>query len=264
MKKYFLVARNTWAETVSYRLSFIMWRFRVVLQILTIYFLWFSILPKNTNFLGYSQEGILTYILGTSLISSIVIASRSFIVGEEINTGALSYYLLRPVNYFMYWFAKDAGDKAMNIAFSILELGILFLILKPPLFIQTNFLYILFFLISIFLAVIMYFFLSFLIGLFGFWSPEVWGPRFIFQILLTFFAGGLFPLDIMPKTLFFIFQLLPFPYLLYFPLKIYLGHLPIIEIYKGFFILIAWTIILYWFLQFVWKKGLRSYAAFGR
>lgn len=264
MRKYFQIAKNTWDETVSYRLNFVMWRVRVVLQIITLYFLWLSILPKETTFLGYNQSTILTYILGTSILSALVLSSRSYSVGDEINQGNLSNFLIKPLNYFLYQFARDIADKSMNVIFSISELAILFLILRPPLFIQTDFVYISFFIISIILAILLYFFFNFLLGLIGFWSPEVWAPRFIFFIVITFFAGGLFPLDILPKTIFEIFRYSPFTYLLYFPLKVYLGQLPMSEIISGLVISIIWLVLTYLLVKFIWNAGLKLYTAQGR
>src|SRR5579859_1305440 len=141
MKKYFLIARNMWDQTLTYRLNFIVWRIRVVINLLIIYFLWMAILPSGKQLFGYSQSMILTYILGTSLLNAIILASRSGEVGDEINNGDLSNFLLRPINYFYYWFAKDLGDKAMNLIFSVIELSILFFLLKPPLFLQHNLFY---------------------------------------------------------------------------------------------------------------------------
>jgi len=264
MNKYLQIAKLTWDETLVYRLNFTMWRVRVVLQILTLYFLWVSLIPSGTSLFGYNQSSMLTYILGTSIVGSIVLSSRSYVVGDEINNGNLSNFLLKPINYFLYWFARDVGDKAMNIIFSVVELAVLFAILKPPLFIQTEGLYILLAFVAIVLALIMYFLFNFLLGLIGFWSPEVWAPRFIFLVLLNFFAGGLFPLDILPKFIFSIFQLLPFTYLLYFPIKIYLGQLTIIEIFAGIMISLSWTILSYVVVKYIWRKGLLVYTAQGR
>lgn len=173
MNKYLQIAKLTWDETLVYRLNFTMWRVRVVLQILTLYFLWVSLIPSGTSLFGYNQSSMLTYILGTSIVGSIVLSSRSYVVGDEINNGNLSNFLLKPINYFLYWFARDVGDKAMNIIFSVVELAVLFAILKPPLFIQTEGLYILLAFVAIVLALIMYFLFNFLLGLIGFWSPEV-------------------------------------------------------------------------------------------
>ncbi|OGH17022.1 MAG: hypothetical protein A3C30_02100 [Candidatus Levybacteria bacterium RIFCSPHIGHO2_02_FULL_40_18] len=264
IKKYYLAARNTWDETLAYRLNFVMWRVRMVLTLLTMYFLWSALLLPGGNILGYTREFMLTYILGTSIINSLVISNRSYEVGEEINNGNLSNFLLRPINYFLYQFSRDLGDKAMNIVFSFVELTILFIILAPPIFIQTDSSLLALTFFSCLLALTMYFFLNFLLGLIGFWSPDVWAPRFVFITVLTFFSGGLFPLDILPKPIFSILEFFPFPYLLFFPLKIYLGQLVMAEIIKGIMISSTWIFVLWFIVKFAWARGLRLYTAYGR
>lgn len=264
MKKYFLIARLTWDEILTYRLSFTMWRVRWVLGLVAVYFLWAAVFPTNGMLFGYTQSLMLTYILGSSLISSVVLSSKTIAIGDEINQGNLSNFLIKPINYFKYWFARDLGDKAMNICFATVELSMLFAFLRPPVFIQTNVNYIFLTAISVFIALILFFFINFLLGLIGFWTEEVWAPRFVFFIILNFFAGQLFPLDILPATLFSIFRFLPFTYLLFFPIKIYLGQLSLIEVYFGLIISVFWLVILYLLLKFVWKRGLKNYAAQGR
>ncbi|MBI1982159.1 MAG: ABC-2 family transporter protein [Candidatus Levybacteria bacterium] len=264
LRAYLLVIKNTWEETITYRLNFVMWRVRVLLQILTLYFLWLAIVPDKASIFGYDQSQILTYILGTSIFSSIILSTRSHEIGEQINKGDLSNFLIRPFNYFFYWFARDLGDKAMNILFATVELTMLFFILRPPILIQTDYIFIIFALFSAVFALILYFLFNVLLGFLGFWSPETWAPRFIFTIVIGFFAGGLFPLDILPKAIFSVFQLLPFPYLLYFPLKLYLGKLSLIEMYSGIFISIFWILTLYFAAKLIWERGLRLYTAQGR
>lgn len=264
MKKYYIIARNTWDEMLTYRASFVMWRVRNVIQLLTIYFLWSVVIPPGKVLLDYNQSMILTYILGTSLMQSIVLSSRTYAIGDEINSGNLLNFLLRPINYFKYWFAIDIGDKLMNISFSVVELGLILIILRPPIFLQTDPLHIVLFLMATSFSLVLYFFINFLLGFIGFWSPEVWAPRFIFFMVLEFLAGSLFPLDILPKTVFEIMKLLPFSYLLYFPLKIYLGQLSLPEIISGLSISLFWIFGIYFIVRFVWQKGLKSYTAYGR
>jgi ABC-2 type transport system permease protein len=262
--KYFRVFANTWEETLSYRFNFVMWRFRVVLQLLTMFFLWNALIPKNSTLFGYSQPQILTYILGTSLMTSIVIATRTAEIGDQINNGTLSNFLIRPISYMKYWFARDLGDKAMNLVFSVVEITLLIIIFKPNLFIQNQPQYIAIAFVSALISMTMYFYFNYLLGLLGFWSNEIWGPRFIFWILLNFFAGSLFPLDILPNTIFNILKFLPFTYLLYFPLKIYLGQLETYAIIEGLIISILWTFILYFVVKLTWNKGLKVYGAEGK
>lgn len=264
MHKYYRVFANTWSEILSYRLNFIMWRFRVVLQLLTMFFLWNTLISKNSSLFGYSQSQMLTYILGTSLMSSIVIATRTMEIGDQINNGTLSNFLIKPLSYMKYWFARDLGDKAMNLGFAFIEICLLIVIFRPALFIQLDPMFLFFAIVSAFISMVMYFFFNYLLGLFGFWSNEIWGPRFIFWILLNFFAGSLFPLDILPQAVFNVLKFLPFTYLLYFPIKIYLGQLSIQFIVEGLVISILWTVTLYLLVHLVWIKGLKVYGSEGR
>lgn len=264
MRKYYLVARNTWDQTVAYRLSFIMWRFRVFLSLITTYFLWLTLLPHGKVIANYNQPIILTYILGGSILYSIVLSTRVADVAEEITQGNLSNYLIRPINYIAYYFAKDIGDKGMNIAFSLFEITIFFLIVHPPSFIQTNLFYILPFILATLLAICINFSLNMILSFIGFFSSETWAPRFIFYILLGFFSGTMFPLDILPHWLFLFLNALPFSYLIYTPMKIYLGQLSLQNILISLGIAAFWAVALYISMQFFWKKGIKKYGAEGK
>lgn len=264
MKKYYLIAKNTWDEILTYRVNFALWRVRTVVAVLINYFLWSSVIPENGQLFGYSREMMISYILIGPILYSIIFATRTHEISENINSGDLSLWLVKPFGYFKFWFARDFGDKAMNLAFCIVEFSLLFLILRPELYLQTNPVYLIFVLVAVVLAVILQFLISCLISMLGFWSPEAWAPRFIFYVLLSFFTGSVFPLDILPEPVYQFLLLLPFSYLQYFPLKIYLGQLGFIEIIQGFGILAIWLGFFYWALRSAWRLGLRNYAASGR
>lgn len=264
MPKYLQIIKNTWSEITTYRLNFILWRLRRVVSLLLIYFLWYALLAVRKQAFGYTQGQMLTYVLVSDIVGSFVFATRTMDVGDEINSGDLSNYLLKPLNYFTYWWAKDVADKAMNIIFSFIEVILIIVLLKPPILIQTNFLYLSLFFISLVLGTILYFYISFLLGLVGFWSPETWAPRFLYFTLNQFMVGALFPLDILPKWLFNLLGFLPFPHLMYLPLKIYLGQLDFLKILTGFGLALFWILVLNRLNLFVWKKGLSVYTASGR
>ncbi|MDE2026809.1 MAG: ABC-2 family transporter protein [Patescibacteria group bacterium] len=263
MKLYLQVAKNTWDEMMSYRFNFMMWRFRNVLQLLTVYYLWLAVTPQHGQIFGYSRSLILTYVLGASLIGSIVFSTRTQEMGDNINNGELSQFLIRPFRYLGYWFARDIGDKLFNVSFAFAELTIIYFILRPAIYVQSDIVTILLTVLAVCMAVVMNFFLGSLLGMIAFWSPEVWAPRFIFFMLVSFFAGGLFPLDILPLPVQHVFALLPFGYLQYFPLKIYLGKLTAAQVLQGFGIAFIWSMLLYFFVTYVWRKGLRVYSSEG-
>jgi len=100
----------------------------------------------------------------------------------------------------------------------------------------------------------------------SFFMPEnAWAAQFLFiVIILEFFSGGIFPLDILPEFLFKIFSYLPFYYLLFFPLQVYLGKIGQFLVFKGIIIAFLWFIVLSFALLKVWRWGLKAYNAEGR
>jgi len=265
MRKYFQVIKITFQAIFVYRLNFILWRFRALVQLLVLYFLWLAVIPEGTTLFGYDQAKILTYILGTSIVRSFILSSRSVDAAGEIASGALANFLLRPINYLKYWFSKDIADKILNLFFSIIGIFLILILLRPPIIIQNNPMIIFLTIVTIILGIILYFYLSFLLSMVAFWTPEnVWPPRFLSMIIIEFLAGSLFPLDILPVGVFKALKLLPFTYLLFFPLNVYLGKLTTQEIFTGVLISIFWIIVFWQLAKALFRLGLRNYVAWGR
>src|SRR3990167_2130155 len=106
MHKYFHIAATSWQNGFVYRLNFVMWRVRMVVQMLAIYFLWVAVLGQRGGAFTYTTSQLLTFILGGSIIRSLVFSSRSIDAQGEIATGDLNNYLTKPLNYFANWFSR--------------------------------------------------------------------------------------------------------------------------------------------------------------
>lgn len=266
MNKYLAIATTSWQNGFVYRLNFVMWRVRNFIQLLTLYFLWITVAGGSDQVFSYTRATILTYILGSSIIRAVVLSSRSIDAQGEIASGDLNNQLIKPLNYFFYWVARDVSDKTLNILFSIVEVSLLILILRPPVFIQPNPITIALFAISVLLAATLYFIFSFIISMTTFWYYQYngWSQRFLSFVLIESLAGSLFPLDILPPLFAKLVLLLPTAYFIYYPMQIYLGRLSPTDILTGFGIVVFWIIVLYALGQFLWHKGLKVYGAYGR
>lgn len=266
MSKYFAIFKTHWQSSFVYRLNFIMWRVRTVLQFFTVYFLWFALFIGQDKIFDYTQSVMLTYVIGTAVLRSFVFSSRSVSVGAEIASGDLNNYLVKPLSYLKNWLARDLADKLLNIIFLSLELTLIIIILKPPLVFPASFSNLSLFVLTVIMAMMMYFLFSFLISSFTFWYPEHngWPLRFFIFMIIEFLAGGLFPLDILPPLAFKVFSLLPPAYLIFYPIQIYLGRLDFNQTISTIAIMITWILILYKLSRIVWKKGLKIYGAYGR
>src|SRR3990167_3567455 len=139
MKKYLQVFKISFEQEFAYRLNFIMWRVRNVLQIFLVFFLWTTIFAdQSKEIFGYNRDKILTYVFGIMIMKALVLSARVIDVSGEISRGDLTNYLLRPVNYFKYWMTRDISSKALNLGFAVFEFFLLYLVLKPSLFFQTD------------------------------------------------------------------------------------------------------------------------------
>ena len=158
MKKYLSIFKISFAQEFAYRVNFIMWRVRNILQILLVFFLWSTVFANpQTELFGYNRDKILTYVFGIFILRALVLSSRAVDIAGEISGGDLTNFLLKPLNYIKYWFTRDISSKALNLGFATIEITILYFFLRPTFFIQTNPLQIFLFLTSVIFAIIMFF-----------------------------------------------------------------------------------------------------------
>jgi len=267
LKKYISIFKISFAQEFAYRLNFVMWRIRNIMQIFLLFFLWLTVFsdPERVVF-GYDRVKILTYVFGILVVKAIVLSARAVDVGGEISRGDLTILLLKPINYFKYWLTRDLSSKALNFIFAAFEILILFLILKPPIFLQTEMVQLLGFIASLVLALLLFFGILMITNFIPFWAPEMgWASQFLIIIIVTeFLSGALFPLDILPLAIQKFLHLTPFPYLIYFPIQVYLGKVSGTLLLGGLLISLFWIFILFILMGIIWRKGLLVYRAEGR
>lgn len=265
MKKYLTVFKISWENGFVYRLNFILWRVRSVIVILTIYFLWEAIFRSGGTIFGYTKEKILTYVFLSLVLRSLVMGLRSIDAAGEISDGKLSNYLLKPLNYHLYWFTRDIADKFLNILFSIGEIILLYFLLRPPIYFQTNPGILGIFLVATILAMVLNFVFANIASNFAFWLPgNAWGFWFIYLVFQDFLGGVMFPLDIFPKAIYNLVTLLPFPYLLFVPVNIYLGKITGWDLARDLVVMIFWVGVGTLLIRTEWRVALKSYASEGR
>lgn len=263
MKKYLLIFKLTIKEYFTYRLNFIIWRVRVFLGFLITFFLWFSVFENQSTFGSYDRTGLLSYIFFANIVSSFVLGTRTIDIASDIINGTIMNYILKPISLFKYYLSRDLADKLLNLFFVIIEVLLIFLLFKPPLFLPQLAFYHLFSIIFLVIGTLISFYISISLSFVGFWSNEVWAPRFLFLTSVFFLSGSYFPLDLLPSTLYHLLLLTPFPYLFYLPAQLLMGKIHLINpvvIASSLF----WLVFLGFFARWLWFKGNRSYNFFGR
>ncbi len=264
MNKYLTLYGLSWQKQLEVRSDFFFERTRSLSILISVYFLWSALLSQGQGLLGYSREQLLTYVLVMTLLRAWVLACITDRIPMEIAKGMISDILLRPISHLWYWAVQDAASKSLNLAAAILEVTIFSLLVSAPFLLPPSAQTWLYFIPSVLGGMIIYFQMSYMLGVIGFWTAQSWGPRFCFEIILEFCAGAYFPIDLLPVAVQKFLHYLPFPYLIFSPVSIYLGRLSHAEIMHSLGMQLIWILILGVVTTFFWKKGLRKYAAEGR
>lgn len=264
MSKYLQVVKATFQEYFVYRLSFLLWRFRSLVFTASLLFFWLAVYGHNQEILGYQKSQMLTYLLGVVLLESIVLASRTADLAGQIRSGEISKLLIKPIGLFEFLLAKDFVDKSLNLTFVLFEVIFIIKLLPIPLYLQKNIFLLVLFLLHVFISLALSFFLSIVINALAFWTEEVWSTRWLLGVILqNFLAGVIFPIDVLPNWLTKIILLTPFPYLIFSPLKIWLGQMTTPAVFKSISISLFWLVTLFFLMKFMWRKGIRRYGAYG-
>ena len=261
MRALIQIFKTTAKEYSAYRFNFMLWRLRMFLNLIFNFFLWSAVFYKDTHFGPYQKDVMISYILYVSLISTFVMGSRTAEIGVYINDGTIINILLKPISFFKYYLARDIADKSMNIAFALGELCIVVFLFNTKLVFPQNILLFLLFFIN---GVMISFFINLMLSFVGFWTPEVWAPRFLFTMLVFFVSGSYFPLNLLPSTIYHLLLLTPFPYLFYMPAQSLIGHLDQTLIPLQIGVSYVWVVLTYYLSKRMWSVGNKNFSFWGR
>jgi ABC-2 type transport system permease protein len=252
-------------EYFIYRVNFFIWRFRSIVSFLTLIFFWQAVYGVKNNVFGYSEAQMLTYIVGIAVLRAVILGGRvADLAGLIKDGGMVNKFLLRPWNVIKVWFVRDLASKVLNLFLVVIEVYLIINLLNLSFYTPQNLSYLGLFIISCLLSLPLYFLLDFMLSIIAFWVDNVWAPRWLFGVIfLQFLSGRFFPLDVLPNFVYNLIQLTPFPYLIYFPLKIYLQQVSLFQAGKIIGLLVFWLVVIYFATKKLWKIGLRQYTAYG-
>jgi len=261
--KYVAVVKIAWQRELEERLSFILSRSRGLAVLFSLYFLWSALLGSQASVFQYSRRQILTYVLGMSILRALVLGSATDNLPSEIVHGQLSDLLLRPIRPIGYWAARDVAVKGLQLGSAVVEVAVFALAASTPLYLPDRLLTVVAFPASLAGAIVLSFVMSYGLGLAAFWTSQSGGPRFCFELILEFCAGAYFPIDVLSSGWQAFFSVLPFPYLIFYPLNIYLERVGPAVIARALCMQAIWIGVLWIVVNVAWRRGMRTYAAEG-
>lgn len=262
-KKYLKVMNIGLQNMFEYRFNFLSNLIFSFIPFATNLLIWFAVFNTTENKLGYNIKEITTYFFVLLIVDNLVVNNSQWEIANDIKTGMLTKYLIKPLNYMAYIFYKDLPNRLIHIVVGVLPITFIGLLLKKYLVIYLSFNILIFFIISLVIGYIINFLLNFLISELSFYFSEVSNFFPPINVLKDIISGKVFPLNIVPKSIYQLLLFTPFQFIGYFPVMIILNKYSEREIIQTLFLGIGWVFILYVLCKVLWRKGLNKYSAFG-
>lgn len=253
-------------DTFNNRAAAFVWGLLPFLSTISIFIFWIGAFHEKGNFIkNWSLSYISSYYLLLIVTGSFLIVHIEQNVAKfDIQGGELTKYLLKPFSYFWFKFFQELPWRIVESTFAFFVLITSFLFLGSLISFNNSFET----LILSFIIFLFAFFISFMfkmiLGISALWITDFSGLSELIEVIMLVFAGLVIPLDFLPNILKTIAYVLPFSYIIYFPVIAILGKLSFFAAIKIIGVQMFWLSALSLIYSFLWKKGIRKFTAFGQ
>jgi ABC-2 type transport system permease protein len=229
-----------------------------------VFILWGAAYSQNASIGGFSFGQTLTYFLVMLVMQFFVGAfNEDYQISEEIRSGLINQFILKPINYFSYRFSIFLAARLVTGALILIPLLVAVPLLKDYLTLPTEAWRFCLLVPAMMLSALIQFSIAYCFGMLTFWFLEIQGFVILSMAIESLLGGQMFPLDLLPAWIFNAAKFLPFYYQTYFPTAILTGRIEFAATLQGFGIQLVWVLGLLAVNQLLWTRGLRRHTAVG-
>jgi ABC-2 type transport system permease protein len=266
LRKALSIFRLVFLERSAYRVNFCLDIGGGILSISIVVFLWLAVyrFSGRAELGGFSLAEMITYLLGGGVINSFLLTTaENPETSQAIQEGSLSHLLVQPISPYWVWFFRDLSGKAFLGLIGLAGYALVSLFFMDLLIFCTDPLRLILFAVALTAAALLQYLIFEALNLLAFWIENTYGIRFTMRVILEVAGGAIIPLSFFPLVVQKAFGLLPFPYLVYFPMQIYLNKIDLAESLAQLARIAGWMAVLAGVNVILWRKGLSRYTAMG-
>ena len=249
--------RVGFVNTLAYRLRYYTGIVTYFIYVSVYYFIWKAIYLHSAEIEGFDFSQILTYIAVGWIIRSFYFNNIDQEIAYQVVEGRLAMDLIKPVNTQLMYVAQALGESLFRLGLLTVPTALILLLVYPirrPVS-GAHF-------AAFFASVVLSFFIvagiNFAIGTFAIRLKSILGLLRAKYFLLELFSGLLIPISFFPEIFQKILNYLPFQYISYIPVLIYLGKLKGVEILRALGIQIFWVFALLALGDGLWRWSSRK------
>ncbi len=250
------------AIEMQYRGAMLIWLIGAVLEPLVFLAVWSAAAAAQ----GGAIDGLTSHDFAAYFIASLVVNQLTFswVMWEfehYIREGELAADLLRPIHPIHQDICENWAHKLLTMTVVIPAVILLSLVFEPAWHFEAWSL--LAFLPALLFAFALRFLFDWTLALIAFWTTRTASANQLAQTVFLFFSGRLAPLSLFPPVLVTISFILPFRWMLAFPIELILGQLTPAQALWGMAIQLGWIAAILLLMRFVWRVAIRRFSAVG-
>ncbi|MGO9412139.1 MAG: ABC transporter permease [Spirochaetia bacterium] len=254
--------RTTFASFIQYRASIFIWTIDRILEPLIYLVIWSAVARATGGSVGGFDAGhFAAYFIVLMLVTQVTYTWVMFEYEYKIRHGSLSFALLRPIHPIHTDLVDNISSKLITLPLMLLAATVLVLVFKPtfspPLWAAALFVP------ALLLAFAVKFVVEWTLALSAFWTTRVSAINQGYFVAALFLSGQMAPLSLLPYPLQVAASLLPFRWMISFPVELLLGRLSVGQSLVGLAAQSAWLALGLLLLRTVWRAGVRVYSAVG-
>jgi len=254
------LVRNTWLAWSQQRSFFFLIAFGWMIPPLIYLFVWSSAAGAR-EIGGLTRDGFIVYYLVLMLVNQLTYAQSNWTVGDAIRTGSFNRLLLYPLPPIFDTVAAELAGKLLMLSFAAPVALIVGLLLRPQ--VESSGAALALFVPAVLLAWLLRFLWGYCLALLAFWTTRADSLLTIQDALIFLLAGQVAPVALLPAAIQTAAIVLPFRYMVGFPVELLTGQLSAGEIALGFAVGGGWTAAALLLTVFTWSRGLHRYSAVG-
>jgi len=219
----------------------------------------------QTNHLSnWSLSSVTSYYFLLIIAAAVLMTHPEIpVIRDDIEKGELAGRLLKPFSYYWQRFHAEIPVRIFQGIVGVIIFFLLIYLYRAQMDFNLSFTNGLLALVIIVLAYFMCFTFKMILAITALWTTEIRGAQELTDILITIFAGYIVPVNLLPGILEKIAYLLPFAYIIYYPIIAVQGKLEIFALLSVIEIQVLWLLALGFGFRFLWGKGIAQYADFG-
>jgi ABC-2 type transport system permease protein len=211
---------------------------------------------------GFTPQDFAAYFLGAWLTQQGIVAWVSWELDYQIRQGVLSPKLMRPLDPFWEHLAMHCTERLVRLPFWLIVL-VVGILMVPGTRLTPDIWHAAVYVVAVILAFLIRFFIAYCIGLIAFWWDQAVALDELYFTIAAFLTGSFAPLEFYPPAVRAVLDWLPFPYVIYYPVRVLNGSASGPEIVRIIGVQLLWISIFAALRWLLWKRGLVRYGAVG-